>query len=446
MIGTTVAELAFWGAWLLIPILLDGAVAGSYLLAVVAGRAHRLPLRPISAAPNGKWPLVSVVVPVYNSESSLGRCIESIKAQSYPRELIELLAVDNGSRDDSFMAFAKQQQSNFTGAIHWLKTFHQGKPWALNVGVHHTRGQYVINLDSDVALHPEAIANMVAAFENDPDLVAVTGAIEIDPSARPRSWMRLLNECEFQEYYFSFNVGRRFQSAANSLFTLAGAFSGFRRDALLATHLYNTATVGEDTYLTFDLHECLPGEKVAVVPSAVCYAEPVPSLAALYAQRVRWQRGEIEVIAAHPQLVRRGLFHRGFSPARTLISDHTLAFPRAGWTFLTPALVLFGYSPQAILLAVALLYGAYVVIEAATWTTSALLVVPPSSGRLRRGWWVIPLMPAYRYLTFWMRFSGTLTVLTEPQQWNAANPVAASRRQAARIVERTRREKVTRAA
>jgi putative glycosyltransferase (exosortase G-associated) len=419
--------LGFWGVWLLLPILIDGSVAAAYLTAVVLRRASRLPIRPITRAPHGKWPRVSILVPVYNSAAVLGACLDSIRMQNYPSELLEVICIDNGSSDDSFEVFSWQQEVPFGGSLHWLSTFHTGKPWALNVGIHHAMGQYIVNLDSDVTMHPDAIANMVAAFEKDPEMIAATGAVEIAPEPGGGRLMKVVRECEFQEYYFSFNVGRRFQAAARSLFTLAGAFSAFRREALFSTHLYNAGTVGEDTFMTFELQEAFPDRKVSVVPSSVCYTEPIPSLRALYSQRTRWQRGEIEVIAAHPKLASRGLLHRGFSPMRTLLIDHTLAFPRVAWAFLMPALAFLGYHWSVIALATVALYAVYVAIEVLTWITNALLVVPPSDRRLHRGWWVIPVMPAYRYLVFWMRFAGTLTVLTEGHQWRTQDPVTASR-------------------
>ncbi len=441
------SAVGFWGVWLFVPILVDGFLAFRYLLATVMGRAKRLPIRPVTKAPGGKWPRVSILIPVYNSQEILAACIDSIRAQSYPNELIEILAIDNGSHDQSFKVFCERQQAEFKGSIHWLSTLHQGKPWALNVGIHYAQGDYIINLDSDVVIHEDAIVNMVAAFENDPELIAATGAVEIRPEATDRGFMRIVHECEFQEYYFGFNVGRRFQSQAKSLFTLAGAFSGFRREVLLNTHLYDTSTVGEDTFMTFELQEMYPGKRVSVVTAAVCYTDPIPSLRALYAQRVRWQRGEIEVIAAHPKLAKRGLFYRGFAPVRTLLVDHTLAFPRVTWTFLMPGLVFFGYAPSTVLWATVALYAAYTIIEGATWLTSALLVVPPSSRRLWKGWWTIPFMPAYRYFVFWLRFAGVLTVLTEAHQWRTTDPVTASRRELLRALHaRDHRAEETRVA
>jgi putative glycosyltransferase (exosortase G-associated) len=441
MVSEWLFSLSFWGVWLVIPIAFDGVIAASYMFAVIRGRARRVPLTSVEHAPRGVWPRITIIVPIYNSSKDLAACIGSIRAQSYPHHLIEVLAVDNGSRDDSFRVFCEEQQRQFAGSIHWLSTFHQGKPWALNVGIHHALGEYIINLDSDVALHQHAIANMVAAFERDPEMVAATGAVETssalsDPTRHVGPLLRIIRECEFHEYHFAFNVGRRFESESGQLFTLAGAFSGFRRESLLQSHMYDTSTVGEDTYMTFDIRERFPGRHVAVVPAAVCYTEPIPSIRALYAQRVRWQRGEIEVIAAHPQLASRGIFSRGFSPLRTLLIDHTLAFPRVAWTVLLPALSFFGYSWESLFGATVALFVGYVGIETLTWLTNATLATRPTSARLWRGWWIVPLMPVYRYATFWMRVGGMLTVLTEPHQWSTTDPVTATRRELLHLVGR----------
>jgi len=101
-----------------------------------------------------------------------------------------------------------------------------------------------------------------------------------------------------------------------------------------------------------------------------------------------------------------------------------------------PALAFWGYSWLTVALAMAVLYVGYIVIEGFTWVTNALMVVPPARTRMLRGWWVIPLMPAYRYFVFWLRFAGVLTVLTEPHQWRTTDPITASRGELRRMFSR----------
>jgi hypothetical protein len=52
-------------------------------------------------------------------------------------------------------------------------------------------------------------------------------------------------------------------------------------------------------------------------------------------------------------------------------------------------------------------------------------------------------MPAYRYMVFWMRFAGTLTVLTEARQWGTVDPVTASRDGVREILHLRRAKKST---
>ena len=51
--------------------------------------------------------LISIIIPVYNSASTLEACIESVVKQKYPKDKIEIFLIDNGSSDNSFEVFRK---------------------------------------------------------------------------------------------------------------------------------------------------------------------------------------------------------------------------------------------------------------------------------------------------------------------------------------------------
>ena len=279
-------------------------------------------------------------------------------------------------------------------------------------------------------LAPDAIRRVVEVMEADRQLGAVTGAIEVLPPApRAAPITRLLGECEFFEYLTAFQVGRTYQTLLQNLYTLSGAFSVFRRDVLLKTFLYNQETVTEDTDLTFALYERMRGQRIGCVADAIAYVHPIESLRALYAQRVRWQRGQVEVSARYRSLMGRSIFRlRGFAPARTLLIDHTLAFPRLVWTFLLPILVLFGYPLALIVSAIVVLYLFYVLIDLAWAGVAWLHARPPTRKRLRRIWWLLPVLPLYRMLIFWFRFSGFLYAVAEPGAWSVQDPLTQARR------------------
>lgn len=67
--------------------------------------------------------------------------------------------------------------------------------------------------------------------------------------------MKLLQVSEYFEYAQAFLSGRSIEADKGQLFTMAGAFSAFRKEVLYSTFLYNINTVGEDTDMTFQIRE-----------------------------------------------------------------------------------------------------------------------------------------------------------------------------------------------
>jgi biofilm PGA synthesis N-glycosyltransferase PgaC len=159
------------------------------------------------------------------------------------------------------------------------------------------------------------------------------------------------------------------------------------------------------------------------VPQAKIYLYPIESLSALYAQRVRWQRGQLEVSAMHEKLMSKSIFKiSGLSPARALLVDHTLSFPRFIWTFFMPILVLFGYSLSLIIKAYILVYWFYLLSEL-LWILAAYIYADADVKlRIRKSWIYCLFMPLYRSLIFFFRFSGFLYALSEPSTWEVQDP------------------------
>ena len=412
--------IIFWGVWLLVPILVDLTTAIANVVGVLAMRYRRRRLyRPLTY-----YPFISIVIPVYNSEETLEPCLRSIAAQDYPLDRMEILCISNGTTDNSFGVFARLQ-AELPLHMRWHTILNKGKAWALNAGIHLARGQYIFNVDSDVVLAPDAVRKVVEVFEVEPDMVAATGSIQVLPPPPDASFSRrVLAECEFFEYLTAFHVGREHQTLLNNLYTLSGAFSIFRREALLETFLYSQLTVTEDTDLTFEFYERFRDKRVGAISTAIAYVHSIESLSALYAQRVRWQRGQVEVSARHRHLLNRPWWaFWGFNPRRVLLIDHTLSFPRAVWTFLLPVLVLFGYPLSLIVTTFIVLYFFYLGIDL-LWVAVALSsALPFTWRRARAAWWVLFLLPAYRMLVYWFRLSGFLHAMAEPGTWRVSDPM-----------------------
>ena len=423
MTGNLLGFFIFWGIWLLVPLMIDGTTAISYFIgAWKYERSHR---RKRAAFQLESFPSVAVIVPVFNGESYLANCLASLRAQTYPLDKLHVVVVDNHSTDATREVFHVEQAKPFDGRMELISLAFRGKAWALNAGIYMADSDFVCNVDSDTLLREDAIYNMVRAFVMDPKLAAATGTVEVMRLARDdiHPLRKAMAEAEFVEYHVAFRIGRQFQSVTKSLFTLAGAFSFFRKEVLLQTSLYSNTTVAEDTNLTFEVYQNFPGMHVLTVAEAVAYVEPAPDLASLYSQRVRWQRGELEVMSLYPQYLRRNPFKlSGVSTVKSLLIDHTLAFPRVVWTFLFPMMFFMGYSLSLVFSAMVAMYVAYVAIDALYMIVGFALSEGESRRRMRGAWWVFAILPIFRYMTFWFRFGGFLEVLMEPPQWRVRNP------------------------
>lgn len=431
--------LFFWGIWLLIPVLLDGVHTVALLL-VVGGdtlrrRARRRRAGAVEAARGvdeagiTHWPFLSVLLPVRNGEAGLGRCLDALLTQDYPGPL-EVLVVDNASTDRT-RALADAAGARAPFPLHVVVLDRAGKTRALNAGIALARGELIVHIDADTALLPGALTAVARQFLADPALGAASGAVEIRPVAPDaRRGAALLGYCEFLEYLATFQLGRQYQAATNSLYTLSGAFSCFRREALLSTYLYTSETVSEDMMLTFDLHYGRTGAggrgrpwRLGFIPDARASLDPIPSLSALYAQRARWQRGQLEVSAAYAEMLYRGVLRpRGLSPGRVLLADHTLLFPRLIWTALLPVLVTFGYPVDLVLGATAAMYGFYLLGEAASVATCYWLSDGAIRRRIRADLCFLPLLPLYRYGVSLCRLGGILDACAEPPTWRTQDP------------------------
>ena len=116
-------------------------------------------------------PDVSVIVPIYNSEETIGACIESILHQSYTDT--EVILVDDGSTDESG-AICESYRSKYV-RIHVIHQSNKGRTEARYVGVQQAHGEWVAFVDSDDTLPCDALQNLYEATSGQTDIVLGNG-------------------------------------------------------------------------------------------------------------------------------------------------------------------------------------------------------------------------------------------------------------------------------
>lgn len=124
-------------------------------------------------------------MPVYNAEGFLAAALDSILAQSWNN--IELIAVDDGSTDDSLAILHKCRARD--RRVHVVSRPNTGIVGALNDGLALCRGEYIARMDADDLVHPRRLELQVKLMEKTPHLVAVGTAVEMIDVAGHRLWI-----------------------------------------------------------------------------------------------------------------------------------------------------------------------------------------------------------------------------------------------------------------
>lgn len=411
-LNLTLFKMGFWLTWALIPIIVEIIPSFISSIKIMIRNHHKKPL-----VMPAKMPMISIIVPVYNSEDTLFACVESIHDSTYPTKLVQVILADNQSTDNSFDVFTHAQETFSDMDLSLIHT-EQGKAEALNTALYSAIGTYIINIDSDGVLEKHALMNMVLEFENDYEMAALTGTILPQRQALAKH-STLLQRNEYFEYAQAFLSGRTIETQNNELFTMSGAFSAFRKEAVLNTFLYDIGTIGEDTDMTFQIRDRMK-RKVGLCANAIFYIEPIESFSKLYTQRQRWQRGEVEVIHQYAHDLKVRDFFRNFMVRRLLI-DHTFLFPRMIWLFASVVLLFFRYSPIMMGMSYVIIYLLYILVELLNYVCILQLLedFPEERQFYRKQLWVALTFPLYNFICAWIRLVGVLNSMTTSSNWNS---------------------------
>lgn len=421
------SNIIFWIGWVILPIILSFIPAVHNFILLVLKKSSLE--RKYEKFGDLKYlQPISIIVPVYNSEATLYNCIKSINDSNYDLSLIDVLCVDNGSKDNSFDIFSRCKLEFQDLNINWLRSAN-GKSRAMNMAIYNSEGKYIINIDSDGILEKNALRSIVYKFEVFKDIDCMTGAILIEPrlieltDKKKHPILYVFRKLEFLEYAQAFLAGRNFQAETKSLFTLSGAFSAFRKSTLFKTRMYNVETVGEDTNLTFQVKDLL-NDNVSFCEEAIFMVDPIENINKYYTQRQRWQLGELEV--ANQFILKKmknplKIFLK--YDTRLLIFDHTMAFPKLIWLAVLFILSTSNGAYGIVFFTTLLMYA----IDLASCYIYAINIITYlNKFREIRKYYIRNLgymifMPMYSLFGYFVRMCGILNSMTRKATWKTKN-------------------------
>ena len=341
---------------------------------------------------------ISIVVPAYNEQNTIRENVLSLLALHYPE--FKVIVVNDGSSDGTAETMVREFEME---PVHYVRDdetiTHQPirqiygskkypdllfldkkngkKADAINAGITCVRTPLFCVIDADSLLESGALLKAVRPFlETSDNVIAVGGTVgivngctvkdgQVTKYGLPKTF---LPRIQVVEYIRAFLMARLAASRKGTLAIISGAFGIFRRDLAVAIGGYDTTTVGEDMEMVLRMHKYMLERdipySVRYVPEPVCWTEAPESLKFLSNQRIRWQRGALECLSRHKNM----LFNKKYGrlgmvtlPTFLLVDLISPVMEIVGY-FLIILLILLGWIDATYLIALLVLFSFGVLI------------------------------------------------------------------------------------
>jgi len=245
------------------------------------------------------YPGVTVLVAAYNEADAIADTIECTAHEEYAGEL-EILVLNDGSRDRTVevaqAAIARLKAGPNVSVRIVDYRVNRGKAAVLNSGLREAKHDLIVTIDGDTRLKPDALTYIVERLMSDPPgTVAVAGAVLVRNSRR-----NLMTGAQEWDYFHGIAAVKRMQSMYHGTLVAQGAFSIYRKDALMEVGGWPEC-VGEDIVLTWSLLK--RGHRVGYAEDAIVFTNAPATFKQFALQRKRWSRGLIEALHHHEDLL-----------------------------------------------------------------------------------------------------------------------------------------------
>jgi len=347
-------------------------------------------------------PLVSIIVPAYNEEVNVVASIKNLLNQNYPN--FNIIFVDDGSNDTTFQKISDEFGNHST-----VKSFTKpngGKASALNFGIAQTNAGYVVCIDADTKLYPDAVSKLMVHFLH-PNAARNVGAVA--GNVKVGNEVNLLTKWQAIEYTTSQNFDRRAYASINAITVVPGAIGAFKKEAIDEAGGFTTDTLAEDCDLTVRILRA--GYVIENENRAVAITEAPEKTKQFIKQRSRWSFGVMQTFWKH----RDTLFNKDYKGLGLWAMPNIFIFQFIIPFFspLADLLMLFGlFSGNAA--KIAIYYTIFMLVDVSI-SVIAFIFEKEKPGKLL---WIIPQRFAYRWIMYVVLFKSLLKAIKgELQQW-----------------------------
>ena len=253
-----------------------------------------LSYRPMPPIDQTDLPTVSVIIPAYNEGALVRKAIDSVTHSHYPRHKLQVIAVDDGSTDDTWEHICTAVSEAPIKVMTIRQPMNRGKRHALYAGFEKATGEVWVTVDSDSIVEPDALRNGVGPLVRDKRIGLVAGNVKV-LNRNDSLFTRFLKV----SFTLSFAFSRAYQTQMRGLLTTPGALSIYRASAvkpvlekwMSQTFLGVPCLTGEDRSMTNLI--CAQGYHSFFQSTSVVWAKMPSTYSGMVKMFLRWARSNI---------------------------------------------------------------------------------------------------------------------------------------------------------
>ncbi len=281
--------------------------------------------KPIESVSDDALPTCTIIVPAYNEGRLVYDTLMSIWASDFPKEKMEIITIDDGSKDDTWYWINKANKDLNYALTVYQQPKNRGKRYALHRGFTTGTGEIFITIDSDSVVEKNTIRNLASPFVVNKNCGGVAGNVKV-LNKKQGIIPKMLNV----SFVFSFEFVRAAQSSLGFVLCTPGALSAYRREAVLHSlkdwieqkFMGNFATIGEDRAMTNLILK--QGYDVQFQKNANVLTNTPTRFKTLHKMFTRWGRSNVRETLAMNRFVFKNFREKNKAGARIVFINQCL--------------------------------------------------------------------------------------------------------------------------
>ncbi|WP_276381593.1 glycosyltransferase family 2 protein [Flavobacterium sp. H4147] len=253
-----------------------------------------LKYKPIESVSDELLPTCTVIVPAYNEGKLVYETLMSLAESDFPEHKLELLAIDDGSKDDTWYWIQQAKVKLGDRVSIFQQPENKGKRHALYRGFNLGKGEIFVTVDSDSIVKKDTLRNLVSPFVVDEKCGAVAGNVQV-LNNKKAILPKMLNV----SFVMSFEFMRSAESMLGSVLCTPGALAAYRSTAVFAclpewinqTFMGQPSDIGEDRAMTNMILK--QGHHVLFQKNSYVLTNVPETYKGLYKMFIRWGRSNV---------------------------------------------------------------------------------------------------------------------------------------------------------